>query len=107
MPSSTGTRAILPKSAKTTLQIIMDLAAHEKRLDAEAILAITAMLDDRDFALKFKEADALIKSTAKKQRSTNKINRLQKRADKEGISLDTLQQRIAAEKTASIASDSE
>ena len=107
MPAATGTRAILPKSAKTTLQIVMDLAAQEKRLDGEAILAITAMLDDRDFALKFKEADARIKTAAKEQRANNKIARLQKRADKEGITLETLQERISAEKAASHDSDSD
>ena len=107
MPAQTGTRAILPKSAKTTLQIVMDLAAQEKRLDAEAILAITAMMDDREFALKFKEADSRIKSTAKEQRATNKLARLQKRADKEGITVEALQKRIADEKAASNASDSD
>ena len=92
MTSTTETRmtSVLPKTARDAIRLTLELAATKGTIDATAALALTALLSDRQFAIEFKTKMADTQACQKEQRAINKEARLQKQADKQGISIDDL-----------------
>ena len=91
---------VLPKASKQALQILLELAAEKHTIDAQATLALTGLLTDREFAIEFKKALTKANQDDKAQRAINKEARLQKQADKLGIELDVHKANIAQQKAA-------
>ena len=97
MPSSnsnspvTATRrvnAVLPKASKQAIQLLLEIAAEKHSIDAQTVLALTNLLSDRQFALDFKTKQATVLEEDKERRAIAKEARLQKQADKLGITLE-------------------
>ena len=109
-PTATRMTAVLPKSARDALRLTLDLAAERGTIDAATALSLTGLMSDRQFAIDFKTKQAETITQQKLERAANKEARLQKAADKLGISLqehkDNLQQEKESQKPASSASNS-
>tara|TARA_Y100000389_G_scaffold91252_1_gene87841 strand:- start:6 stop:491 length:486 start_codon:yes stop_codon:yes gene_type:complete len=78
--------AVLPKAAKTNINTFIRQCAKNGSLDASTVLALTALMDDREFALAFKNDLAEVMEKQKEIRSANKAIRAEKKAAKENSS---------------------
>ena len=88
---ATATRrvnAVLPKASKQAIQLLLEIAAEKHSIDAQTVLALTNLLSDRQFALDFKTKQATVLVEDKERRAIAKEARLQKQADKLGITLE-------------------
>ena len=80
--------AVLPKASKQAIQLLLEIAAEKHSIDASTVLALTNLLSDRQFALDFKTKQASVLIEDKERRAIAKEARLQKQADKLGITLE-------------------
>ena len=88
---TTSTRrvnAVLPKGSAQTIRLLLKLAAKNGSIDAEAALALTNLLSDREFALEFKAELAILLFQEKARRATAKEAKVQKEADKLGVTIE-------------------
>ena len=85
-PSVTSTvkrvTAVLPKSAKTNISTFIHLCARNGTLDASTVLTLNDLLDNREFALEYKNMLADVLEFQKNTRATNKAIREEKKAAK-------------------------
>ena len=99
--TSSRVTAVLPKAAKSHFGILLKLASEKGTIDGAAVLAITEMLADREFALSFKTKLSEENEADKLKRTEAREARLQKAADKAGVTLDEHKANLAEAKSRS------
>ena len=86
--TSRRVNAVLPKGAAQTIRLVMELGVKNGSIDAATVLALTNLLSDREFALEFKSKLAAVLVEDKARRAIAKEAKLQKQADKLGVTLE-------------------
>tara|TARA_Y100000389_G_scaffold204455_1_gene257102 strand:+ start:59 stop:391 length:333 start_codon:yes stop_codon:yes gene_type:complete len=87
--SSKRITAVLPKASKTAISVFISQCAKNGSLDAPTVLALSALMDDREFAVAFKNDLSDTMAKQKETRIQNKAIREEKKAAKESSSSDS------------------
>ena len=90
--------SVLPKASRTHISIMLKLGAEKGTIDAATALAITELISDREFAVEFKTKLSEQNIADKARRLDAREARLQKAADKAGVSLEDHKAAIEAAK---------
>ena len=74
-PTTTRTRAVLPIASRLSLETFLTLAAQDNVIDATTALAFKDLLNDRAFALRFKQSLITTQNNHKIKKNKNKTSK--------------------------------